>query len=212
MLIWSLVKVITNFFKLRCVRWFWWLLGPLAGPCKNWKTDAKHLLEGCHIRKWNLSPIQMLMSQLLNISETNFSTFRGLSDTLTTFVSLPFFQNNPDCIISSGTASRCSPPSPWPVPRLGDPGIGASAKPGHQITPAKHNMTSTVDACTMRKGRFFPTNKTAKAGWFSTEKQARTFFQWFFVALAARVLSFHLLVANGELANRWKNTGFLEAW
>ena len=34
-LIWSFLKVITNFFKLRCVRWCWWLLGPLAWPCKN---------------------------------------------------------------------------------------------------------------------------------------------------------------------------------
>ena len=35
-----------------------------------------------------------------------------------------FFHNNPDCSISSGKASPCSPPSPWPVFRLRDPGIG----------------------------------------------------------------------------------------
>ena len=58
---------------------------------------------------------------------------------------------------------------------LASDGIGASAKPGHQTTPAKHNMTSTVEACTMRKdekGTFFPINKTAKAG----RKTSKDFF------------------------------------
>ena len=69
---------------------------------------------------------------------------------------------HPDLFPSSGT--------------LASDGIGASAKPGHLTTPAKHNMTSTVETCTMRKGRFSPQTKR----WFSTEKQARTFFPMVF--------------------------------
>ena len=102
-------------------------------------------------------------SQLRNISENKFSTVFGLYYIDQTIKWHPHylpFTPNPDCnhdwcrSFSLGTASRCSPPSPWPVPRLRDPGIGASAKPGHQTTPARHNMTSTVETCTTRKGRF----------------------------------------------------------
>ena len=118
--------------------------------------------------------------------------------------SLPSFYSHSFKTIQTEPFLRARPPgAAHPHPdlfpgseTLASDGIGASAKPGHQTTPARHKVTSTVETCTMRKGRFFPTNKIAKAGWFSTEKQARTFCQWFFVALAAGVLSFHLLVCK----------------
>ena len=127
------------------------------------------------------------------------------------------FTPNPDCnhnwrrTFSLGKASRCSPPSPWPVPRLRDPGIGASAKPGHQTTPARHNMTSTVENCTMRKGCFSPQTKQQKQGGSRQEKQTRTFFQWLFIALAAKKcapFTSWLQTVNWRIDGK---TGFLEA-
>ena len=155
-------------------------------------------------------------SQLRNISENKFSTVFGLYYIDQTIKWHPHylpFTPNPDCnddwrrTFSLGTAPRCSPPSPWPVPRLRDPGIGASAKPGHQITPSKTQHDFHGWSLHNEKRMFFPTNKTAKAGWFSTiRKTSKDFFPVVFRCFGCKkMLSFHLLVANGELANRWKN-------
>ena len=154
--------------------------------------------------------------QLLNILETNFSTafwtfLDYIDQTIKWHRHYLRFTPNPDCnhdwrrTFSLGTTSRCSPPSPWPVPRLRDPGIGASAKPGHQTTPSKTQHDFHAWNLHNEKGTFSPQTKQQKQCGSSQEKRARTFFQCFFIALAAKVLSFHLLVANGELANRWKN-------
>ena len=219
--------MITFFFKHRCVRWFWWLLGPLAWPCKNWNKNGCQTLHQIGATWENKTllqlgfqvQIQMLMSQLLNISETKFSTVFGLYIIDLTIKWHPHylrFTPNPDCnhdwrrTFSLGTTSRCSPPSPWPVPRLRDPGIGASAKPGRQTTPAKHNMTSTVETCTMWKGRFSPQTKQQKqAGSPQKDKQGLfcSGFSLLWLQKCSRFTSW-LQTVNWRIDGK---TGFLEA-
>ena len=57
------------------------------------------------------------------------------------------------------------------------------------------------------KRTFFPHKQNSKSRVVLGNRKNKQglFLQWFFVALAAKVPSFHLLVPNGELPNRWKN-------
>ena len=108
----------------------------------------------------------------------------------------------------------CSPPSPWPVPQLRDPGIG-----WHRCLRETRTSNNTLQNTTWlprlklaqwEKDGFSPQTKQQKQGGSPQKNKQGLFFQWFFVALAAKVLSFHLLVCKQWIDESMEKPAFLK--